>query len=592
MELQSQGKTVPPPFDPLTLAVMPENNTELGPLIEAMTVNVELFGWRLKPRVPVDEHTDPETLRTLEQEQLIAENFFENGFPDENSFEEFREKLRGDLESGGNYFVEFVLMPSTGRLDSLKHLPAWTVRLGKKDEQLTEYVDPVVVKSFEEVPEVLVGEEGSEELELVRKQRRQVTYELRPHVRFKRFRRYVQVVGRKSIWFKELGDPRLIDASNGEPVKRDTLLSNKPREGKEIPRFTLDRDGNVVVEVGKIGFPVAEAANPVHHVKLNTPRSSYGLPRYVGHLFSIFGSRASEEINYTTFKNNNMPSAVVTVQNGMLTKASIQRMEEFVEASIMSDDNFSSWLLLEGEPSTEGMGDPGSFKIEVKPLTREQHTDALFVEYQKSNDERVRRAFRMPPLFIGKSDDFTSKAIDGSRRVADEQVFAPERARQDKFFTKHVLLRLGIVQSTFKSNSPSVVENADLIRMLANGEKTGGITPRIARKLLGRVLNEELPDVDPDQIPPDAPLTWSIAQLMKSNSAQEATGGGEPTSQGRAGLQVEGPGRDRALEPAAEDLGKSDLERLAGSLRALFDERGFLGTAFDHLADDGEEGDE
>lgn len=315
---------------------------------------------------------------------------------------------------------------------------------------------------------------------------------------------------------------------------------------------------------GRVGFPVRSAANPVRHRRLYCTRSPYGLPRYTGHLFSIFGSRAAEEINFTTFKNNNIPSLAVTVSNGKLDDDSVERIEEFVEASIQGDDNYSKFLLLEAEPVMEGMRDPGTVKIDIKPLTKEQHTDALFVNYQGANDERTRRAWRFPPVFVGKSEDFTGKTIEASRKLGEEQVFAPEREKVDRFLTRDVLLRLGIIWSTFRSHSPNVAENSELVKLLASGEKTGGLTPRIARKLLGRVVNEDLGDVDADLLAPDQPFSLTLAHIMKTTSASDATGGGEPTSQGRSGLQVGGGERDRSLEPARESAGGDPTDPFAG----------------------------
>jgi hypothetical protein len=204
-------------------------------------------------------------------------------------------------------------------------------------------------------------------------------------------------------------------------------------------------------------------------------------------------------------------------------------------------------------------------RIDVKPLTSEQHTDAMFVNYQNSNDERVRRAWRFPPIFVGKSDDFTGKTIEASRKLADEQVFGPERGKVDRFLTRDVLLRIGVVWSVFRSNSPNVTENADLVKLLAQGEKTGGLTPRIARRLIGRIVNEDLGEIDTDLLPPDQPFSLTLAAIMKTNSATEAPGGGEPTSQGRAGLQVAGPPKESIAESA--DDGEV-FSSLAGMIRA------------------------
>jgi capsid portal protein len=973
VRLEKSGKILRPPFDPLLLAVLPENSTEVGPAVDAMAVNCEGFGWRLDPRIPVTEATPVEILEALARERVAAENFFAGACQDENGFDDLRDKLRRDFETTGMFYVEFLETPGVGDLDGLNHLPSWTMRLGRLDHDRTEYVARRVVKDVRlvsipsqvDVPEVgpdlVPGEGDVEGREAIRKQRyeEQVSYEIVEETRWKRFRRYVQKHEGSTTWFKELGDPRLIDCRNGEVVDREKLVESHGDGAKVEPRFTLAGDAIVVAE-GTSGFPVRLAANPVKHLDLYSTRSSYGLPRYIGNLFSIFGSRAADEINYVTFKNQNVPNLVVSVSNGQLTQESADRIEEFLE-TIQSDDNYSKILLLEAEPVMEGMRDPGTVRIEIKPLTKEQHADALFVNYQNNNDERTRRSWRFPPIFVGKchsddtefltesgwkrfddvlpndvlgtqspdgsleyqepsarhayeydgellhlknrgvdalvtpnhrmkvralsapdrttkdwdlveaadlasirgrvdgrvevpvsakwdgeeratftippnlrknardpdapsnnarrdcerrerwlrendarevsmdaflrflgyfvsegsttesrgplgigqnrgavaekilaafreigfcdptvvegrpgelgisvshvglwewlrencgrnsaekrvptwllglsrrqlkifldcyvegdgsrpllgsvgsfgsstvssklsdqlqeicfklgmastvrveeptlancqckyvlyahfdeshsvkvegqisrvtyrgrvvcfsvpngtlvtrrggrilvsgnSEDFTGKTIDASRRLGDEQVFGPERHRFDRFWTRWILVEgLGIVWSTFRSNSPDVAENADLVKLMAQGEKTGGLTPRIARQIIGRVVNTDLGEVDSDFLNPDQPFSLTLAQLMKSDSATAAEGGGESTSQGRAGIQVGGGDRDRDAE--AGSFEDDAVERLAGMLRAEVAARfgGFVPTSF--LDDDLEEEDD
>ncbi len=583
--LQNQGSIIEPPFDLLTLAVMPENNTELGPCIDAMSVNVEGFGWRLDPRIIVNEQTSLDVMQILADEQVAVENFFENCCPDGVTFEEHREKLRKDLEATGNCYTEFIEIPGTTELDGINHLASWTMRISRIDDEPTPYIEKQVQKRVRlvEIESEKVDLENAPDLNKKKVNKRaveeQVTYDLKEVIRYKKFRRYVQINEKKVVWFKELGDPRLINCQDGKVVGKECLLK-EDEDAVEMQRFTLLLD-KIVIKNGKVGFPVALAANSVRHRTIYSTRSPYGLPRYIGHLYCIFGSRASEEINYTTFKNNNVPSMFLTVTNGQLTDASGERIQQFVESAIQSDDNYSKFLLLEAEPIMDGMRDPGAMKIDMVPMTKEQHTDAMFVNYQNANDDRVRRAWRFPPIYVGKSDDFSSKTTEASRKLADEQVFQPERNKVDGFYSNDILIRyLNIIWSTFKSNSPNVTENADLVKMLNQGEKTGGLTPRIARKVFSRILNEPLGDIDPNLIPPDQPFTLTLANKMKSDSIHEAPGGGEPTSQGNAGIQVGGGGeRDKDDEAAS----KSDNDFLYDMIRGEVKNRfgGYLPPAFD-----------
>lgn len=405
VKLTQDGQLVEPPLDMLTLAMIVENSTEVGPAIDAMTVNVESFGWKLQPRVPIDEKTPDEILKILAEERATAENFFGSCFPD-GCFEDLREYVRRDLEATGNAYIEFIEVPGKAGVDGLSHLPSWSVRIAPPDREPSPYTDLQIKKDIrmvEEAPPQPDGMTGEppEGMHMIKKRlKEEVSYSLQEVIRFKRFRRYAQRRANKIVWFKELGDPRVISSKTGKPVTEQELLDSR-EDWPSVPRFTLS-GREVVVQTGTQGFPVAWAANPVRHLRLYSTRSSYGLPRYTGHLFAIFGSRAADEINYTTFKNNNIPSMAITVANGQLTEETVGRVQEFLESAIQSDDNYSKILLLEAEPTSEGLRDPGTMKIDIQPLTREQHTDALFTKYQENNDDRVRRAWRFPPIFVGK----------------------------------------------------------------------------------------------------------------------------------------------------------------------------------------------
>jgi PBSX family phage portal protein len=315
--------------------------------------------------------------------------------------------------------------------------------------------------------------------------------------RWKRFRKYAQsrfitmrnlstLGGAKVRWFKEFGDPRQYNNETGE------LL-----------------DGKKLAET-----PVEKRSNEMVHLKIYCARSPYGLPRFIGNLLSIFGDRAAEEINYTTFRNNNIPSMVVLVSNGQLTEGSIQRIESFVESQIQGSDNYSKFLLLEAEGVLEGE-DPGQIKLAIEPLVQNQHKDALFQNYSANNQDKVRRAFRIPPIFVGRSDDYTRATAESSRVLADEQIFAPEREEFDGLINRIIFPQMGIVYHKFKSNTPNTTDNAELIGILNGAEKTGALTPRIARNIMEDILGIDLPPFIAD-FPADIPFSQTMAEAVKN----------------------------------------------------------------------------
>lgn len=480
--LSGHGDIIEPPFDLLTLAMLNEHNTELTPVVEAMETNIEGFGYHLRCRVDLKKLAD-DRKKEIKREHVWLTNFFNNANL-RDSFTQLRRKLRRDLELTGNGYWE-VIRNAAGKVQGFEHLPSYQVRLGRIEEQ------PFKIK----VPVLELQADGS--------------FEIAEIPSWQRFRRFVQSRltpfrgmqasegGYRLRWFKEFGDPRVYNNETGELVRTEEIANYKS-SGKPIPE--------------------EKRANEVIHFKHYSARSPYGLPRFIGNLLSIFGARASEEINYITLRNNNIPSMFVLVSNGQLTEGTIGRLESFVESSIQGSDNYSKFLILEAEGVLEGE-DAGNVKLEVKPLVSEQHKDALFQNYMKNNQQNIRRAFRLPPILVGSSADFTRATAETSRRLADEQVFAPERDEFDSFINRRLLPEMGARHHVFKSNSPNTTDNAELVRILSGAEKTGGMTPRIARDVLEDILGAELPPFPKDErFDPDLPFSLLMAEAVKNRA--------------------------------------------------------------------------
>ncbi|MGW8177937.1 MAG: phage portal protein [bacterium] len=491
--LAEQGEVIEPPFDMLTLSMLPEHSSELGQCVEAMQINIEGFGHRQKSRLkPVDpnakdvEQPPPELVEASKREWVMLSNFFE--YATEESFVEFRKRLRKDLETTGNAYFE-VIRSATGKIQSFKHIPSYQMRLGKQCEELVEYERPILELQMD----------GSVEVKKVKEWRR-----------FRKFvqsnaihRRNLALVGTgKKRWFKEFGDPRDLHNKTGKYAGDNSETETVPDKNK---------------------------ANEVVHLKLYSARSPYGLPRYVGNFLAIFGDRAAEEINYITFRNNNIPSMLIMCANGQLTQGTIDRIESFVESTIQGSDNYSKFLIIEGEQDAEEGEDAGQLKLEAQPLTKDQHDDALFQNYSRNNQDKIRRAFRLPPIFVGRSDDYTRATAESSRRLADEQVFAPERDEFDCLMNRIIYPEMGIRFHKFKSNSPNTTDNEQLVKILAGAEKTGGMTPAIARLVLADILSQDIADDFPKGFPTNVPFSLTMAEAVK-NKADPAEPGQQVTA--------------------------------------------------------------
>lgn len=477
-----QGKVIEPPFDKLALAMLLENSTSLQPLIEAMAQNIDGFGYRLESRIVKedDEEIPEEISNQIKSEKVSLKNFLENCCED-ITFTELRKRTRLDKESTGEAFWE-VIRTTNGDIVGLNHIPSHQIRLGAQQDEFTQYQKATPVLKVD----------GSVDIRSVTRHKKFRTY-IQSSVRKIGFN-YTITTTRRFRWFKEFGDPRVLHNETGEFLTGNAADS----------------------------LPEELRASELIHWKIYSPRTPYGVPRFIGNLVTLYGDRAADEVNYITLENNNVPSMVICVSNGQLTEGSLARIEEFVQHQIQGSDNYSRFLLIEAEGQYDGT-DVATQKIDIKPLTSEQMRDQLFQEYSKNNREKVRESFRMPPIFTGRSDDYTRSTADSSRKLADEQIFKPERDEFDKMFNR-ILAEMKIRYHIFRSNGPNVTDDDDLINVMTGGEKTGAMTPRIARLVLADILGrnqDDIPPLDPE-VKLDVPFSLQLAERVKNQGPMDS----------------------------------------------------------------------
>jgi PBSX family phage portal protein len=462
-------KILEPPYNLDVLTTMRETCSELGPAIDAMVVNIEKIGYTIKSKENSNANKDNEVSPAVKKEIFTAQTFFDNAVLDQEigTWEELKSRLRSDLELTGNAYMESI--PNAfdpNEPAGVNHLQSWTMRLTKVDDEYTTY----------EIPRSIRKEDGS--------------YEMRSYYTRKKFRRFVQMdeASYDCVYFKEWGDPRNISSVTGE----------------ELP------DGET-----------ENLAHEVVHLKNYSARSPYGIPRWIGHLFAIYGTRAAQEINFVTLDNNQIPAMALLATNVNITDGSINRMSEFIEERVQGNKNYATILMIEAEPQGEGLKDPASMKLDLKPLTEFQHTDGMFNDYIATNNDMIRRSFRLPPIYVGRADDYNRAVAEASKKLAEEQIFMPERKAMDKLLTDTFLNRLELPNVAYVSNKPNVTDNYELTQLLATAERSGGLTPRISRRITADVFNQELPDVD-DSINPDVPLTYTMNERNNANKLEIA----------------------------------------------------------------------
>ncbi len=512
-----------PPYNFATLTSLLEHSNSLRPNIDAYAMNIDGFGHRFEPVIDLDApDADDRITRVIQQERELAaadpsqppevmsqslnptpeevaakkaelaemmraeksrlENFF-NFCCEEMSFVGLRRRARQDLETIGNAFVE-VLRNGAGEIAEFTYIPAFTMRLMPQD--------PEAVATTQSVK--------ATELSYVKQERQ------------KRFRKLVQAFETRTVFFKEFGDPRVVSRSSGKTFA--TVEELKTADPKDAP------------------------ATEVIHLKVHSPRSVYGVPRWIGTLLAVLGSRQAEEVNYLYFENKSIPPLAILVSGGKLGAQAVTRLESYLTNEIKGKKNFHKVLVIEAESSggQSLTSAGGTAKIELKPLTDAQAKDGLFQNYDERNMDKVGIAFRLPRLLRGDIRDFNRATADAALEFAEQQVFGPEREDFDFLINRRVFADLGVRFWRFVSNAPKTNDPAQLATIIVQLVTANIITPAEARQLAEKVFGKELKNLKASWT--KQPIALTLAGMMAEAEPDDPVGDvdGDETAGGGVGL--------------------------------------------------------
>ncbi len=490
--LFKQAGVLPPPYDAGTLCTIYENSSALRQNVDAYVTNIDAFGFRLVPNIDLesesaeaqlegaifmerlaelpDESKPPalpssaeiETLREEVRIGMLIEksrlsHFFEFINP-EMSFTTIRRRLRQDMEVMGNGYLE-VLRNKKAEVAQIIYVPGFTMRLMPLDRGTTEFDMRVRVSdvTFTDVKTK------------------------------KRFRRYVQVFQSTAIFFKEFGDPRTVSSKTGKAY---------------VDLAEMMREENVTEEEAK-------PATEIIHFDVHSPTGPYGVPRWIGNLLSVLGTRQAEEVNFLLFENKAVPPLAILVSGGRLAAGVAAKIKEFLE-NMKGKAAFHSVLVLEAVPANApmpGVQTPhsGQMRIQLQPLTSASQNDAMFMNYDERNMDKIGQSFRLPRLLRGDIRDFNRATAESSLLFAEQQVFGPEREEFDFIINRKLMTSLDAKYFLFQSNAPAMRDPETLAKILKSLREY--ITPGEAREAIAGVLNRELKKVSADWTRQPAPFT-------------------------------------------------------------------------------------
>lgn len=297
--------------------------------------------------------------------------------------------------------------------------------------------------------------------------------------RRKRYCKYRQDIGGKTVYFKEFGDPRIMDRRDGKYLEEGETLE-------------LDYQANEIMEF-------AIGTEP------------YGEVRWIGQVLGVDGSRKAESLNNNYFDNGRHTPLMIMIKGGTLTDDSFSKLQDYMN-DIKGEAGQHAFLLLEAE-SSDGRTDfdqQDKPEIEIKDIANILQKDELFQEYIDNNRRRVQSAFRLPDLYVGYTTDFNRATAQTAQEVTEQQIFQPERKSLAWAINNRLLngYKFRYVEAYFLE--PDISNPDDLFKLLTVANNAGGLTPNKAKEVVYEALGDTAEDYPEEW--GNIPLAYSKTQ--------------------------------------------------------------------------------
>lgn len=460
-----QAVVLKPPYAPARMYELVEQCPVLAACIESYVHNIHGYGYEV---VPIAGATGDLTPAEKKEAELVDEILSDpNG---KDSFIKVCKQIQRDYRTTGNGYIEVVR--NVAKQPTLFFwADAKRTRICPLPDEYTD-VEVSVTRGSTEV---------------------KIPYQ-------KKFRKYAMIsvdaeTGKRTIrWFKEYGDPRYLNAFTGDYAD-------------EVQMAEYQR--NVQNGVSK---PWIEATEIIH-LKYGT--GTYGNPQWIANLTEVLGMASANYINFDLFENQGIPPVIISIANGQLTEDSLDDLREMLEGT-KGAEGFNRFLLLEVESTEESVTPQGGTKetpskIEVTPMTEYRKEDAMFLKYLEKSEAAVRSyGFRLPNMFVGKTEEINYATARVTRELTEDQVFIPERADFAEILNSTILRDNDIKAVKVQLRNPRVVSMEDLLKLLPELAKQGAFTLNELIDFVNRIFGVELEPYDEE---------WADLPLSMMNAA-------------------------------------------------------------------------
>ncbi|MDR1693383.1 MAG: phage portal protein [Oscillospiraceae bacterium] len=332
--------------------------------------------------------------------------------------------------------------------------------------------------------------------------------------RVRKYCKYKQEIGGKTVYYKEVGDPRVMSRRDGRYLE----------DGGTLER---SEQANEILE-----FPVGT--------------EPYGEVRWIGQILGVDGSRKAENLNNRYFEEGRHTPLLIMIKGGALTDESFDKLRGYMN-DIKGEKGQHAFMVLEVENAETRAGFEGTPapEIEIKDLASMLQKDELFQEYLDNNRRRAQSAFQLPDLYVGYTTDFNRATAQMAMEVTEKQVFQPER-RSLAWAINHKLLssyNLKYVEVYFLA--PDISNPDDMMKILTVAERAGGLTPNKAKEIAYKMLGETSENYEGN---------WGDMPIAATRQQSYAAPGGGVTQQLEAQIKKAAAANDDSVVAVMKEV--------------------------------------
>jgi len=454
-------------------------------------------------------------IRRMEREQSdelkMLKSFFDNAHP-LYDFTVLRKRFRIDREKIGAGAFEIIRDPRSRMPIQIEHVVAASLRMTLRGDAIRARM-PLRINAIEIV-------------------------ETDRPMRFRRFAQFTSS-GMTFIWFKEFGDPRILDSMTGKFVGEYRWN----RQTDEYDRVFYDDEVRPTLSEERYlaQHPDFKEGNEILWDAMYSGNgATYPYPRWFGYRDGIQGMIAMETVNASLFDNNMVPPYFILVSGGKLGQQSKQMIENTLEKK-RGREKFFGVIILEAENQARQrmFGATGTPTIDIKSMQADRQTDATHDKYDKSGQEKFRAIWRFAKAIMGQEPNLNRNTGAAAIILSEVFVFRPERDDFDKMVDKTLMPALRVNFWRFRTKTPAPPDNKEMAEILVNLAKVGlspvgELQPEV-EAILGRQLKKRSEDINTKPLP--LVLIEAKLNAVQQQMAQKGPPTGQP-SDGKKGPRL------------------------------------------------------